>query len=316
MKIAIITDTHFGAKGDSQVFLEYTFRFFDDIFFPMMKEQGITQVLHLGDLMDRRKYVNFHTLHQMRTRFMDRLLEENINVHCIVGNHDTYFKNTNDVNSPKELFDTKYPNFHIYTKPVVLGLGNKNFAMVPWVNKENQDEILQWIHDVDAPILCGHFELDGYQVMRNVRHNGGMDPRFCDRFDRVWSGHFHQKHENNNVSYFGTAYQMTFSDLFEKKGFHIYDTDKDEIEFIENPHRLFHAIPYRDTLDIDELNYTQYKDCYVKVFVHDKKNPAKFDRMLERIYAESPESVTFLEKEANDHGDTEATEEPALSTST
>lgn len=117
------------------------------------------------------------------------------------------------------MFDTKYPNFHIYTKPVVLGLGNKNFAMVPWVNKENQDEILQWIHDVDAPILCGHFELDGYQVMRNVRHNGGMDPRFCDRFDRVWSGHFHQKHENNNVSYFGTAYQMTFSDLFEKKVF-------------------------------------------------------------------------------------------------
>lgn len=316
MKIAIITDTHFGAKGDSQIFLEHTFKFFEDVFFPTIKEQGITNVLHLGDLMDRRKYVNFHTLHQMRTRFMDRLLAEKVNVHCIVGNHDTYFKNTNEVNSPKELFGDKYPNFHIYTDPVILGLGNKNFAMVPWINKENQDDIYDWIKNVDAPILCGHFELDGYQVMRNVKHTGGQDPKICDRFDRVWSGHFHQKHEENNVCYFGTAYQMTFADLFEKKGFHIYDTETDEIEFVENPHRIFFAIPYRDNIDIDAIDYKQYKKSYVKIFVHEKKDPAKFDRMLERIYDQAPESVTFLENEANDPVDDATIDEEALSTDT
>ena len=77
MKIAIITDTHFGAKGDSQIFLEHTFKFFEDVFFPTIKERGITNVLHLGDLMDRRKYVNFHTLHQMRTRLDEEEFFEN-----------------------------------------------------------------------------------------------------------------------------------------------------------------------------------------------------------------------------------------------
>ena len=138
----------------------------------------------------------------------------------------------------------------------------------------------------------------------------------CDRFDRVWSGHFHQKHEENNVCYFGTAYQMTFADLFEKKGFHIYDTETDEIEFVENPHRIFFAIPYRDNIDIDAIDYKQYKKSYVKVFVHEKKDPAKFDRMLERIYDQAPESVTFLENEANDPVDDATIDEEALSTDT
>ena len=147
------------------------------------------------------------------------MVEGQYDFHCIIGNHDTYFKNTNDVNSPVELFGDRYENIHIYDSPVSITLDGCKFGLVPWINKENETECLGFMENSDAKILCGHLEPNGYQVMRGVDYTGGLDPVHVKKFDRVFTGHFHQKHEKENVHYFGTAYQMTFNDLFEKKGF-------------------------------------------------------------------------------------------------
>ena len=90
---------------------------------------------------------------------------------------------------------------------------------------------------------------------------------------------------------------MTFADLFEKKGFHIYDTETDEIEFVPNPDNLFHAIKYNDDIDLAMIDFRQYAGRYVKVFVHEKKDAKKFDRLIERLYDSKAESVTILENE-------------------
>ena len=124
------------------------------------------------------------------------------------------------------------------------------------------------------PFLQDTLNLNGYQVMRGVKHTDGHEPDMLQRFDKVWSGHFHQKHEENNVCYFGTAYQMTFNDLFEKKGFHIYDTETDEIEFVENPTNFFMPSQYV-TIPTTRLTFASSSGSYVKVFVHEKKNAAK-----------------------------------------
>ena len=89
MKFAVIADTHFGCRQDAQVFLDYFFRFFEEIFFPYLKEHGIKDVIHLGDLVDRRKYINFRVLHEMNTRVIHRFAEEGLTLHIISGNHDT-----------------------------------------------------------------------------------------------------------------------------------------------------------------------------------------------------------------------------------
>lgn len=70
MKIAIINDTHFGARNDSPFFLEQSLEFFEGTFFPYLKQHGIVNVLHLGDLLDRRKFINFNTLAQVKKRFL------------------------------------------------------------------------------------------------------------------------------------------------------------------------------------------------------------------------------------------------------
>ena len=137
MKIAILADTHFGARNDSQLFLDYFTNFFENTFFPECEKRGVKTIIHLGDLMDRRKFVNFNTLSQMRERFVQPIVDGGYDFHCIVGNHDTYFKNTNDVNSPMELFGGRYDNIHIYDEPVSLSLGGCKCVMVTWINKEN-----------------------------------------------------------------------------------------------------------------------------------------------------------------------------------
>ena len=59
MKYALITDTHFGVRNDSQILLEYQKKFYDEIFFPYLDKNDIKHIVHLGDLVDRRKSINF-----------------------------------------------------------------------------------------------------------------------------------------------------------------------------------------------------------------------------------------------------------------
>jgi DNA repair exonuclease SbcCD nuclease subunit len=103
LKVAIITDQHFGARNDSIAFLDFFQKFYDNTFFTTLDEQGIDTVLILGDTFDRRKYVNFYALQRAKEMFFDKLSARGISVHMLAGNHDTYYKNTNDVNSPDSL---------------------------------------------------------------------------------------------------------------------------------------------------------------------------------------------------------------------
>ncbi len=303
MRIAILTDTHFGARNDSQQFLDYFLDFIENQFLPKCEEEGIDTILHLGDLMDRRKFVNFNTLNQVRERFIERLQERGMKMYCIIGNHDTYYKNTNQVNSLTELFGERYDCFVPIDQPTDICLGGKMLGMVPWINKENREECEEFLKNSKADIMCGHFELSGYEVFRGVKFDGGMSDNLLRRFDEVWSGHFHTRHHKNNVRYLGTPYQITFSDLYESKGFYIYDTVESSLEFIENPDRMFLHIDYTDDLDIDNLS--EYENKFIKVFVKEKKSQTKFDTFIDNLYDAKVGSVTIIENEESVVEDTE-----------
>lgn len=296
MKIAVINDTHFGARGDSQIFFDYFMKFFDDVFFPYLKENEINTVIHAGDFMDRRKFVNFSILNQVRSRFITRLHENGIQVHCILGNHDVYYRNTNNVNSTTELF---YGDMTIYEKPEVVEFDGLNIALLPWVNKENNNEAVEFINTASAPMLIGHLELDGYQVMRGIDHHGGMKASLFSRYEKVFSGHFHCRQEKDNIYYMGTQYQITFADMNETKGFHVLDTETREMEFIENPYKMFHTITYNDEdgpMDITSVDYSHLKGSYVKVFVENKEHPYTFDRFTDKLYDAGIAKITIVEE--------------------
>ena len=293
-KIAFITDTHFGARNDSPLFVEYFLSFLEGQFFPYLKANNIKTVIHLGDLMDRRKYVNFYVLSQVKSRFMDYLRKNNIEFHCIVGNHVTFFKNTNDLNSINELFGEN--GIYIYDKPTCKTIEGFDFAIVPWINKENEKECLDFIKTAKAAVCLGHFELYGYEIMRGIPHEDGMDPNLLSRYEMVFSGHFHVKHSKDNVHYLGTPYQITFNDLGQKKGFYVFDTETRNLEFVENERKLFYSIRYNGVdYDMLTLDFEHYRNCFMRVIIEKKTNKLMFDEYINKLNSVEVSELNIIE---------------------
>jgi DNA repair exonuclease SbcCD nuclease subunit len=298
MRIALINDTHAGARGDNPVFNEFFFKFWEHTFFPYLKENNITTICHLGDVVDRRKFINFVTLNSWRKRFFDRIRDEGITMHVIVGNHDVTYKNSNDLNAMHELFN-HYDNVHIYTSPKELTFDELQIAMVPWINAENYEQSMKFLTDTSSQIVFGHFEIAGFEMDRGNVCQGGMSREVFNRFDMVLSGHFHHKSNEGSIYYLGNQYEMTWADYGDVRGFHVFDTDTRDIEFVANPNRIFYKITYDDTVqDIDHwknFDYTTYKDTYTKVIVVTKQNPYVFDMMLDNLYKAGVLDVSIVE---------------------
>jgi DNA repair exonuclease SbcCD nuclease subunit len=286
MKIALITDTHWGARGDSPAFAEYFNRFYYEHFFPYLAEHGINNIFHLGDIVDRRKYINFVTARHLR-RFVEHCDSSGIHLDVIIGNHDTSFKNTNEVNSMRELFEHSKYDINYYSDPIVVKLGDVDIAVLPWICSGNYEESMEFIKKTNAQVLFGHLELAGFEMYKGAVNDNGFDSKIFDKFDLVCSGHFHHKSTRGNINYLGAPYEMSWSDYNDPRGFHVFDTETRELEFIRNPLTMFNKVHYHDqdkTLDeIMAVDFDHYKGSYVKLIVHTKTNPYWFDMFVDKI---------------------------------
>lgn len=303
MKIAIITDQHFGSRGDNVMMYGYMSKFYDNVFFPTLKQHGITTVFDLGDTFDRRKYINFHTLKAAKDMWFDPLRENGITLHSIVGNHTAYFKNTNEVNTMELLF-ADYENMRLYSSPETVDIDGTKIAMLPWICSGNYDESMNFINNTPAEILFGHLELNGFEMYRGViGSTHGFEKNIFSKFDMVCTGHFHHKSSNGNVHYLGAPYEMTWSDYNDDRGFHIFDTETRELTFVKNPYRLFHKIVYSDAdktmEELVEQDFTSFKDTFVKLIVKQKENPYWFDMVVDKIEAAGVSDLQIVEDNLN-----------------
>ncbi len=295
MKVALITDTHFGARNDNQNFNEYFFQFYENQFFPYLKEHNITNVVHLGDVMDRRKYVSYRIAKDFRERFIDKF--EGINFHMLVGNHDTFYKNTNEVNSLQELVDGRHKNITVYEKSTEVEFDGCKILFVPWINTENMSHTMKMLQTSDAQICMGHLELNGFEMQKGLVMDHGWDKQEFKRFDMVMSGHYHHKSDDGQIFYLGTPYEIYWNDWNDPKGFHVFDTEKRELERIVNPYTIYSKIYYDDTVSIFDDNHdmSAYKNKYVKLVVVNKKDLYQFDKFVDRLLQADCHEVKIIE---------------------
>lgn len=300
MKIAIINDTHFGVRNDSPFFLNHILEFFETQFIPYLIDNKIDTIIHLGDFFDRRKYVNFNTLSSVRKRFIEELIRNNINMYVTLGNHDTYYRNTNEVNSIKELL-FNYSNFKLIDRPTDIDFDGTSIAVIPWITNDNLQDTLDFIGKSKSSILGGHLEIVGFQVMSGVKHTHGLTPKEFNKFEMVLSGHFHIKQSDGNIFYLGSQYQMNFGDVNSKKGFHVLDTATRELQFIENPNDIFHIFTYDDSDEINVKNIANFvakrnlKGSFVRIFVRNKTKQKIFDKFLDALYDRGIQDVSIVD---------------------
>ena len=296
MKVAIITDTHFGARNDNDNFNEYFYQFYEGVFFPYLQTHNIKTVLHLGDLMDRRKYVSYKTAKDFRERFILPLKHLKVDFHCLVGNHDIYFKNTNDVNSLQELIGQTSNKFHLYADATEVNIGGLDILFMPWINQQNYIYSMGMIDETKAKVCMGHLEIKGFQMHKGQINDHGYDKELFKKFHTVFSGHFHHKSDDGQIYYLGNPYEIYWNDYNDKKGFHIFDTETLELERIVNPFRLHEKIYYDDSQeDYDKHDVKKYLKKYVKVIVVNKKDLYKFDMFMERLLKATAHEVKIVE---------------------
>jgi DNA repair exonuclease SbcCD nuclease subunit len=300
MKIALITDTHWGVRNDQLAFLDNNKKFLDNVFFPYLDTHSIDTVIHLGDLVDRRKYLNINTAKRLRDDFISPLHQREIRPYLIIGNHDTYYKNTNSVNSIQEIYGN---DFRIYTSAEEVVFDGVPILFIPWICEDNREATLKLIGQTNAQIALGHLELAGFEMYRGSPVSHGDDRLLFDRFDLVCSGHYHHRSSSGNINYLGSHAEFTWSDYDDPKGFHILDTETRELAFVENPYKMFRKIWYNDkgssTEDLLERDWDKYKGCYVKLIVQTKDNPMNFDLFTTKLYEAGPIEVVIVEDHRN-----------------
>jgi len=291
MKVAIITDTHYGARKGSKYLHDYFELFYENVFFPALEEHGVEAVIHMGDAFDSRKSIDYQSLEWAKRVVFDPL--KKYDVHMIIGNHDTYYKNTNEVNSPELLLQT-YSNIKAYSQPTEVNVGGLDILFLPWINQGNEELSLNTIKKTSCRCAMGHLELQGFRVNRQIIMEHGLDSKLFEKFDHVFSGHYHTRSSDGRISYLGNPYEMYWTDVNDTRGFHIFDTETLTLTPINNPYKLFYNIYYEDT-NYKLFNATEYENKIVKVIVRKKTNPKDFEKFIDKLHTVGIQDLKIVE---------------------
>ena len=304
MKIALINDTHFGYKNSSSYFLSYQQSFFDNVFFPYCEKHGIKDILHLGDLFDTRKHVTIKALNFTRTKFFEELRRRGITMNVICGNHDVYYNNTNDLCTLVEVLQPYADCIRVHMKPAVLKYDGFPIAVVPWIAADNHNECMEFIRTAPASVIAGHFSIGGFKYIANSNiKSEGLSQSLFAKYDLVMSGHYHTKSSAGNVTYLGSQYQFNWSDVDDRKYFHVYDTSTRELTPVENKERLYVKFYYDDStitklsdlIQPDVHSSLTIKNNYVRIIVTKKRDYHLFDAFIERIKSFEPYDLSIAE---------------------
>ena len=290
--IACLTDTHYGAKKGSKHLHDYFELFYKNVFFPALEEHGVETVIHMGDAFDSRKSIDYQSLEWAKRVVFDPL--KKYDVHMIVGNHDCYYKNTNNVNSPALLLKD-YPNIKTYSSPTNTKVCGIDMTFIPWICSENYDETLKVIQKSKAKIAMGHLELKGFRVNKHlVMEEHGLEANLFSNFTKVFSGHYHTRSDNGTVFYLGNPYEMYWTDVNDTRGFHIFDTETLEHTPINNPYKLFYNIYYEDTPH-QTFDASEYSNKIVKVIVRKKSKQKDFEKFIDKLYKVGIQDLKIVE---------------------
>ena len=293
MKIAIITDQHFGARKGSKFLHEYFKKFYDDVFFPYLKEHNITTVVDMGDTFDNRRSIDLWSLEWAKENYYDKLEKMGVTVHTIVGNHTAYYKDTNSINSV-DLLLKQYKNVEVYSECTEVVLDKLNVLFIPWINAENYQDSVNAIKVSDSICAMGHLELNGFRAHRGHVMEEGMACDVFEKFDKVFSGHYHTRSDNGKIFYLGNPYEMFWNDVNDTRGFHIFDTDTLTHTPVNNPYKLFYNIYYEDT-NYKLFNVSEYEDKIVKVIVRKKSKPKDFEKFIDKLYSVGVQDLKIIE---------------------
>lgn len=291
MKIAILGDIHFCDNGGSKLYQKNIKQFFDNTFFPKLKELNIVQVLQTGDLFHVRKQVHTESLDNSKACFFNVMKNRNIKFDMILGNHDIALRESLKINTP-ELVLAEYDNITIHKELSTITIDNITIDMVSWICDENREDTYKFVKNSKSDYCLAHPEFMGFAMSRYQFCQNGIDASIFKKYKTVWAGHFHKQSKDSNIHYLGNPSQDTWDAVDEVKGFHIFDTVTLEMDFVENPYNLFERIVYDDTKPIKSIDITEK---FVKVIIENCSDNKKLETYIEALWLQNPNDIKVID---------------------
>lgn len=293
-KIVLLGDVHFDAKVSSLQFIEFQRKFFQEQLIPFMLLNNITNIIQLGDLFDKRTSINTRALYYAKQMFFNPLYDHNIILDIFLGNHDIFYLNSLEVDTPSLVLDA-YDNVNIYKKPYTKIIDSVSFDYIPWICKENYNEVHDFIKQSQSDYCLGHFEISGFAMYKGHIAEEGLSPSLFKKYKHVWSGHYHTRSTQGNISYIGTPMEITWQDCDDPRGFEVFDTETLETTFVKNDYTLYQKVVYNSELEIKSFDFNQLKDKYVKVIIEDKVNIPQYNSFIQKVQEAGCHGVSVVE---------------------
>jgi DNA repair exonuclease SbcCD nuclease subunit len=280
-KVCVIGDMHLSLKNGDPTMFKHHLKFLNWVT-RFCEEKGIRDVYQTGDIFDTRRILNNNISFHIQKFFQEQGLEW----HILLGNHDTYSKTSNQVNTPETILS----HYVTLVKDDLVTVGSVDF--IPWISPQNQEKIMRQVAESNSRFCIGHFEFQGFDMGMGHLAEHGMSHKLFQKYEKVLSGHYHTKSQKDNVIYVGTPYQITFIDHDETKGVHIFDTETGELEFHEYPEKFFLRLEYDDGLDFDLSTVT---DKWIRLTIKQKTDEKVFDKFEKELNSHSPADLKIIE---------------------
>ena len=303
MKILFLGDLHLGARNGNPNFLRMMDEYFKEELFPYILENDVKVVVQLGDILDKRRNIDFTISNYLVNTFFKFFNENEVYLYSTLGNHDVYYRQSIQLDGPSQFANSDF--IHIVKDCRVETFDKTKIAMTPWICDENKEEVTKWIVENKNrnTILCGHFELAGFPIQKGyISDKGTIDTENMKGYKCVLSGHYHSPSDKDKITYVGTPYELTWSDYGDEKKFIVYDTEEKVFETIYTKKKMFHKIVYTDDI-LQTINYDNYKKSYIKVVLSDDYNEGKLNVFLsmldEKCQPFSIQTIDIREQQEN-----------------
>ena len=285
MKIALLSDLHMGVRKNSEIFLASQVRFMEEQFVPYLKDHNIKDIFLLGDLFDNRSSTNTKVMNAIFDLFDKKLCD--FNIHMLIGNHDTYYNSSIEVNSLK--FLDKFSNVHLIEKITTIEVDSKKIVLVPWIT-----DTLSFVRDfsqIEGCELClGHFNINGFHFNKFKKSEDGISGKLFEKYKKVFTGHFHIRNSQtlygSEIIYIGSPFQLTRNDIDETRGFVILDTNDLSYTHIDNTVSL----KYIKVKYPEKFTPSKIKNNIIDVYVtyDENYNENKVDKYVKKIEEYGP----------------------------
>lgn len=279
-KVALLGDLHIGVRNGDEDFLNFQTYWLKKALLRMKKE-GVEAIIQAGDFFDIRKQTPNNVLYWVSETFIPLVRECGIPWYVNVGNHDIFYKFSNEIHTTAILQQQCPELIKVYPRFATVDVAGTDFFFIPWLDKENAENLDSELAKTKAKYAIGHLDIAGFAMMAGIVNEGGLPASKFKQFDMLWSGHFHTVSANQNIQYIGSPYHLNWMDFVDgdERGWFLFDPNTGKADLIKNSEydTLFSFFVYDEGFDYNDDFMQDYKGTILQVVVKEKTNQKRFN---------------------------------------